>query len=241
MGYTFDISAMIDILKECLHYIPVCFFTATVSILIGLVLGILLAVVRGSKNKPLAYLGDAYVMIIRGVPSILMLLLVYYFVRNGFKALAENFGWSAKASVIPPLAIAILALSLSAAAFLSNTVRSALNSVDKGQREAGLSIGMKPATVFVRIVLPQAIPVALPLIGNQYITMLRATSLIGYVGVMDIVQAGKIKATLASNNLEAYLAEAIIYWGMTILLERIFAWITKTVYRKTGLAEAKKK
>ena len=155
------------------------------------------------------------------------------------EALAESFGWSAKASVIPPLFLAILALSLSAAAFLSNTVRSALNAVDKGQREAGLSIGMKPATVFIRIVLPQAVPVALPLVGNQYITMLRATSLIGYVGVMDIVQAGKIKATLASNNLEAYFAEALIYWGMTIILERIFAWAAKTAHRKNGLVEAK--
>lgn len=241
MGYTFDASAMVEILKECLRYVPVCFFSATVSILIGLLLGILLAVLRGSKNKPLAWLGDAYVMIIRGVPSILMLLLVYYFVRNGFKALAETMNWSAKASVIPPLAIAILALSLSAAAFLSNTVRSALNSVDRGQREAGLSVGMKPSTVFIRIVLPQAVPVALPLIGSQYISMLRATSLIGYVGVMDIVQAGKIKATLASNNLEAYIAEAVIYWSMTILLERIFAYITKAVYRRTGLAEGAKK
>lgn len=239
MGYIFNASAMVDILKECLRYVPVCFFAATVSILIGLIFGILLAILRSSKIKPLARLGDAYVMIVRGIPSILLLLLVYYFVRNGFKALVESVGGTFNASVIPPLSLAILALSLSAAAFLSNTVRSALNSVDKGQREAGLSIGMKPAVVFTRIVLPQAVPVALPLIGNQYISMLRATSLIGYVGVMDIVQAGKIKATLASNNLEAYFAEALIYWGMTIILERIFAWIAKAAHRKNGLVEAK--
>ncbi len=239
MGYIFDISAMGDILLECLHYVPVCFFVATVAMAVGLILGILLAVQRSSKIKLVARLGDAYVMIVRGIPSILLLLLVYYFVRNGFKALIEAFGWDIKASIIPPLAIAIVALSLSSAAFLSNTVRSALSSVDKGQREAGLSIGMKPAVVFTRIVLPQAVPVALPLLGNQYISMLRTTSLIGFVGVMDIVQAGKIKATLASNNLEAYFAEALIYWGMTIILERIFAWIARIAHRKNGLVEAK--
>jgi ABC-type amino acid transport system permease subunit len=238
MGYIFDGAAMLEILQVCLQYVPVCFFAATLSLLIGLVLGILLAVQRSCKIKPIALLGDGYVMVVRGIPSILLLLLVYYFVRNGYKALAESFGWSSNASVIPPLGLAILALSLSSAAFLSNTVRSALNAVDRGQREAGLSIGMKPATVFVRIVLPQAVPVALPLLGNQYITMLRATSLIGYVGVMDIVQAGKIKATLASNNLEAYVAEALIYWGMTIILERIFAWAAKHAHRKNGLVQA---
>ena len=183
--------------------------------------------IRDSKWRILKALGNGYVLVVRGIPSILLLLLVFYFVRGGFTALAERFSWEANSSVIPPLFLAILALSASSAAFLSNTVKSALSSVDRGQKEAGLSLGMKPSTVFLRYVLPQAVPAALPMLGNQYITMLRATSLIGYVGVMDIVQAGKIKATLYSNNLEAYFAEAIIYWGLTILLERLFHWINK--------------
>ncbi|MDD7740865.1 MAG: amino acid ABC transporter permease [Fusicatenibacter sp.] len=226
-GYFFDSGAMIEIFFTCLSYVPICFFAATVSLLIGLVFGILLTVIRDSKWRILKALGNGYVLVVRGIPSILLLLLVFYFVRGGFTALAERFSWEANSSVIPPLFLAILALSASSAAFLSNTVKSALSSVDRGQKEAGLSLGMKPSTVFLRYVLPQAVPAALPMLGNQYITMLRATSLIGYVGVMDIVQAGKIKATLYSNNLEAYFAEAIIYWGLTILLERLFHWINK--------------
>ncbi|MCI5649553.1 MAG: amino acid ABC transporter permease [Fusicatenibacter sp.] len=226
-GYFFDPEAMADIFQACLTYVPVCFFTATASIVIGLAFGILLTLLRDSKVRVLKALGNAYVLIVRGIPSILLLLLVYYFVRGGFSVLADRLGWEENASAVPPLFLAILALSLSSAAFLSNTVKSALNSVDKGQKEAGLSLGIKPGTVFWRYILPQAVPVALPMLGNQYITMLRATSLIGYVGVMDIVQAGRIKATLYSNNLEAYFAEAIIYWGLTILLERLFDWFNR--------------
>lgn len=217
-GYNFNLSALADIFKTCLSYVPVCIFTAAAALLVGVAAGILLALIRSSKLGVVRLIGNAYVLVMRSVPSILLLLLIYYFVRYGLASISDS---------VPPITIAVLALSLSSAAFMSNTVRSALSSVEAGQREAGLSLGMKPRTVFVRYVLPQAIPVALPMLGSQFISMLRATSLISYVGVMDIVMAGKIKGTLYSNNLEAYFAEAIIYWLLTILLERIFAAIHK--------------
>lgn len=236
-----------EVFLVCLKRVPVCFFAATAAMLTGLVFGIPLAAARqggrtGKKGMPgwhrkqcFALLANAYVHLIRGVPTILLLLILYLSIRNGFNALAAKFQWQVKATVIPALGIAVLALGLSTAAFLSGSFLTALRAVSPGQREAGLSIGMTEGEIFRRIILPQAFPVALPLIGNQYISMLRATSLIGYIGVVDIVQAGKIKATLSSNNMEAYLAEVLIYWGMTVLLERLFGWLSGRAGRKNGL------
>ena len=217
-GYTTNIDAFFDILRTCVNYIPVCLFTAASAILLGLIFGIILTVLRVSKVRLLKWLANTYVIIVRSIPSILLLLIVYYIARYGFAEAAAG---------IPPLTIAVMALSISGAAFLSNTIKSALSSVDKGQMDAGLSIGMKRSVVFSRYILPQAVPVAIPMLGNQMISMLRATSLISYVGVMDIVMAGKTKGTLYSNNLEAYFAEAVIYWILTILLERIFFLVNK--------------
>lgn len=233
--FQFDWAFARDVFWVCLRQVPVCFFAATAAMLIGMAIGIPLAAARNKKQKVCSALANAYVHLIRGIPTILLLLIFYLSIKNGFNALAKAYHWSVKATVIPALGIAILALGISAAAFLSGSFLTAFKAVDPGQREAGLSIGMTEGEIFRRIVLPQAFPVALPLIGNQYISMLKATSLIGYIGVVDIVQAGKIKATLSSNNLEAYLAEVVIYWGMTVLLERIFAVFSKRAGRKNGL------
>ncbi len=245
--FQFDTAFAWEVFLVCIRRVPVCFFAATAAMLTGLLIGIFLATARqGGKSankgmsgwrrkRCLSILANAYVHLMRGVPTILLLLILYLGIRNGFHALTLKLGWSVKATVIPALGIAILALGLSAAAFLSGSFLTALSAVSPGQREAGLSIGMTEGEIFWRIILPQAFPVALPLIGNQYISMLRATSLIGYIGVVDIVQAGKIKATLSSNNMEAYLAEVLIYWGMTVLLEKLFHWLSKKAGQKNGL------
>ena len=174
-------------------------------------------------------LADIYVHLVRGIPQILLLMIIYLLIKTNFNNLAKYYNWGVNASVISPILIAIIALSLTASAYLSGTVSTALNSVGDGQQDAALACGMDSFTSFYRIILPQAIPVAMPLIGNQFITMIRATSLIGYIGVVDIVAAGKIASTISSNILEAYVAETLIYWGLTFLLETVFSFLTNKI------------
>ncbi len=249
VSFQFDWQFAWEVFLICLERVPVCFLAATAAMSAGLVLGIPLAAARqggraqrGKRSrggkKLVAFLANAWVHLMRGVPTILLLLILYLSIRNGFHALAARFHWTVKATVIPAFWIAVLALGLSAGAFLSGSFLTALGAVDPGQREAGLSIGMSEGKIFRRIILPQAFPVVLPLIGNQYISMLKATSLIGYIGVVDIVQAGKIKATISSNNMEAYFAEVLIYWGMTLLLEQVFLHLSRWVRKKNGLEAA---
>lgn len=225
-----DWSFFLEVLLICLQRVPVCLLAAAAAMAFGLLIGVLCAVGSAGGHRPVKALIRIYIFLIRGLPQILLLLILYLVIKNAFNAAAEAFHLGCNASVIPPLWIAVLALSLSAGAFLSGSMKTALNSVDKGQHEAGVSLGMPPGKVFQRIVLPQAIPVALPLIANQFITLFRATSLIGYIGVIDIVQAGKIAATMNSKNMEAYLAETVIYWSLTLLLERVFALITQKIH-----------
>lgn len=234
-----DWSFLLEVLLICTRRVPVCFLTALGAMTLGLLIGILCAAGLSGRHRPARMLIRAYTFLIRGVPQILLLLILYLLLKNAFNSLAQFLGWDCNASVIPPVGIAVIALSLSAGAFLCGSMTTALNSVDTGQMEAGVSLGMASGTVFKRIILPQTIPVALPLIGNQFITMFRATSLIGYIGVIDIVQAGKIAATINSKNMEAYLAETIIYWSLTILLERVFAWITEKIQWTAGGSRTK--
>lgn len=229
MNFRFDWAFAWKVFWICLQYVPLCIVVAAVSVCIGLVLGILLAAARRSRYRVINVMTDIYVHLIRGTPQILLLLIVYLVIKTNFNNLAKYYNWGVNASVISPVLIAVIALSLSASAYLSGTVSTALNSVDDGQRDAALACGMDRVTSFYRIILPQAIPVAMPLIGSQFIIMIRATSLIGYIGVVDIVAAGKIASTISSNILEAYAAETLIYWGLTFLLETVFSFFTNKI------------
>ncbi|MBS5285329.1 MAG: amino acid ABC transporter permease [Clostridiales bacterium] len=229
MNFRFDWAFEWKVFRICLQYVPLCIFVAAVSVCIGLFFGILLAVAKRSKYCVMNILADIYVHLVRGIPQILLLMIIYLVIKTNFNNLAKYYNWGVNASVISPILIAIIALSLTASAYLSGTVSTALNSVGDGQQDAALACGMDSFTSFYRIILPQAIPVAMPLIGNQFITMIRATSLIGYIGVVDIVAAGKIASTISSNILEAYVAETLIYWGLTFLLETVFSFLTNKI------------
>ncbi|HBM48439.1 MAG TPA: hypothetical protein DD387_11770 [Lachnoclostridium sp.] len=133
--FQFDWAFTWEVFLVCMKQVPVCFFAATAAILTGLVLGIPLAAAR-NKKKWFRYLANAYVHLIRGIPTILLLLILYLSIKNGFNALAKTYGWTVNATVIPALGIAVLALGISAAAFLSGSFLTALRSVDPGQRRS---------------------------------------------------------------------------------------------------------
>ena len=128
----------------------------------------------------------------------------------------------------------MLALTVSAVAFLAEAVRSAVLSVDKGQLEAAYSIGMKKGKAMIRIVFPQALPAAIPIIGNQCIGLIKASSLAYFITVMEVFNAAKIAANRNYKMLEAYVAAALIYWGLTLIVERLTAIAAAKAQRNLG-------
>lgn len=186
------------------------------SLAIGIVLGALLAVVkisasRSKKMKPLSILCDTYITIIRGTPMALQLFIMAFavFAIRGF-----------------PLEItAIITFGLNSGAYVAENLRAGIQSVDKGQMEAGRSLGLSYTATMSKIVLPQAVKNVIPSIGNEMISLLKETSIVSMVGLIDLTFSAKIIG--AGQNMSDYLVPMlttavmylIIVYGITLLLK----------------------
>ena len=157
-----------------------------VSLITSIVLGTLLATMRMSKNFILKSIAAAYIWFFRGTPVIVQV--VFWFNIALFLPRVGIGDWTVSTNVIvTPMNAALLAMSLNVSAFMCEVVRGGLLAVDRGQTEAAMSIGMRPAGILLRIVLPQAIRVILPPAGNLAIDLLKATSLVYVIGTKEIL------------------------------------------------------
>lgn len=159
----------------------------------------------------------------RCTPSIVLLFLVYY----GVPALAENFGLNFHD--IDTAIFVIVTFTLQFAAIMSEVIRSSYGSIDKGQYEAAVSVGLTPFQAYRRIIFPQALVVALPNLGNGMIALLQEGALAYTIGLIDVV--GKANLIIASNinahALEIFIALAIIYWVLSLIIEKFFSILEK--------------
>lgn len=217
----FDFSFMLVALRESLKATPITLILTIVPFIIGIIFGTILAVFRLFKIKVLGRLAQIYIVIIRGIPIVLLLLMVYFCVYNYFNVFAIRFHWKIKTKDINTIYVALIALTLYSTAALSEVVRGALISVGIGQFEAGYSVGLTRIQTIRRIILPQALPVAVPMLSNTIIGLLKGSSLAYMVAVVELLNAAIITANENYKFLEVYVAAAIIYWALTIFIERI--------------------
>lgn len=235
--YKYDYALMWELFQLCIRYIPITLFIAFMTLVIGLIFGTLLAIARMSKVKIISIASSIYILVMRGIPSVLFLIITYNLFVRGFDAIAQANHWSFTSAVIPKPFIAILALSLNSVAILAETIRSALLSVHKGQYEAAYSIGMTKKTAMWRIIIPQALPVAIPIVGSNFIILIKATALVNMLGIVDILNAAVIRVNSSYKYLEAYLVSALVYWILTIFIEKIVTILSKRVNRYVGMEE----
>lgn len=193
------------------------------SVLFGTIFGLLLAVAKIGGHKFLRRLANGYTTILRCTPSIVLLFLVYY----GVPAIGNNFGIDL--NNIDKAIFVVVAFTLQFAAIMSEVIRSAYQSINKGQYEAGVSVGLSPFQTYRRIIFPQALVIALPNFGNGLIALLQEGALAYTIGLIDVV--GKAELIIASNYnthaLEIFLALAVIYWILSILIEQFFLKLEK--------------
>ena len=233
MGKLFDVKLVFTEIPQLLKYLPVTLELTGTALIIGWLLGLVLAMVKIKKIPVLTQISALFVSMVRGTPIIVQLYLTYFGIPILLKYLNYQNGTDYSVNAVPPILFAIIALGLNQAAFDSETIRAAILSVDKGQVEAAKSIGMSDMQVLQRVLIPQAITVAIPSLGNSLIGLAKGTSLAFTCSVVEITAAGKI---LAGNNyryFETYCALAIIYWGLTILIEKTF----KIIEKKTSIPE----
>lgn len=168
-----------------------------VCMLIGLSLGLLLAVMRLSRVRFLHIVSSAYIWFFRGTPLLVQLIFWYNFgalyprLIVGVPFGPELFSLPTN-DVITPMAAAILGLGLNQAAYTAEVIRGGILSVNRGQREAAKSIGMTPALIYRRIILPQAMPSIIPPVGNEVISMLKATSLVSVIAMLDLLHSAQL-------------------------------------------------
>lgn len=226
------------IFSRLLQGIGVTIFTAVVSYTLAIVIGLIAGLGRVSKN-PVAYnLATLYVQIIRGVPILVQLLVIAFviipIVINAVNALgatlvpilgSENFMVTATPQDIPFLTRCIIALAIAYGGFEAETFRAGIQSIGKGQMEAARSLGMSYFQAMRHIILPQAIRRVLPPLGNDFIAMLKDSSLVSVLGVRDITQEARLYASASFRFLETYTSLAFLYLALTIVLSLGVKWI----------------
>lgn len=225
-------------LLQILGAIPITLSITAVSVLAGFGIGTLVALIRIFRTPVLYPLAVSYVTFIRGTPMLTHLLLIYFGLPVLIDSLAVLFGWGFRSLSIPMIGFAYISFSITAGAYMSEVIRSGLLAVDRGQLEAAQSVGMTLPQAMRRIIFPQALAASLPNLANSVIGMLHGSTLAFTVSVVDINAKAQIVASTNWKFFEAYLAAAIIYWGLTILIERVAALVEKRInlYHRGGMA-----
>lgn len=176
------------------------------STVLGFIWGSVLALVKISDIKPLKWLAIAYTSVFRGTPLILQLTFVYF-------ATPQVFGYN-----ISQLEAAVLTFTLNSGAYISETIRAGILAVDKGQREAAMSLGVPYRRMMLDIVLPQALKNILPALVNESIALLKESALVSTIGVADIMQQANVVKGATFNYFAPYLVAGGLYYVMVMIL-----------------------
>jgi putative amino-acid transport system permease protein len=180
----------------------------------ALALALVLANLRVFKVPVLDQLSQLYISFFRGTPLLVQLFLLYYGLPQVFPIFIGLDAFSA----------AVIGLTLHFAAYMAESIRAAIIGIDRSQMEASLSIGMTTSQAMRRIILPQATRVALPSLMNYFIDMIKSTSLAFTLGVSEIMAKAQMEASSSFKFFEAFLAVALIYWGVVVILTRVQTW-----------------
>jgi L-cystine transport system permease protein len=233
-----DVVFMYTAFFEILKALPLTLVLTFVPLIIGFGIGLVTAFARIYKVKYIYRLLDFYVSFLRGTPILLHIFLIYWGLPFIIDRLSAYYGWSFKSASIPSLLIVLTAFSITAGAYMSEIIRSGIMSVNRGQIEAAYAVGMSTTQALRRIVLPQAIGVILPNLCNIFVGFLHSSSLAFTVSQMELLGKANVVASVSLKFLEAFIAAAFIYWGLTLLAERLTAFLEKKVnaYNRGGVA-----
>jgi len=191
--------------------LEVAFFAAIIGIIIGTIVALMkLSRTRRGKKTIFARIADIYIDVIRGTPSVLQLLIMWFVIM---------------ASTNNGILVASLSFGINSGAYVAEIIRAGILAVDKGQMEAGRALGLTNAQTMVYIIIPQAIKNVLPPLGNEFIVLLKETAIVGYVSLSDLT---RVANQISSRTYEAFMpliGSAVIYFVtikiITILLEKL--------------------
>ncbi len=190
------------------------------AVILGVIIGFFIALCNLSKKKGLRAIGYTYTDIIRGTPSVTQLMIIYFVIFASVR-------WS-------KWIIAAVAFGINSGAYVAEIIRAGILSIDKGQTEAGRSLGLNSAQTMLKIVLPQAIKNIFPALCNEFIVLIKETAIVGYVGLMDIQKAGDFIKSATYRAFMPLIATAVIYYVFIKILNIGLRYIEK-VLRKSDM------
>lgn len=183
------------------------------SAVLGMIIGVVMALGKTSKNKIFRALASTYVEIIRGTPTVVQLMIIYYII----------FGSTA----VPKLMVAIVAFGINSGGYVAEIVRAGIQAVDKGQMEAARSLGMPYGMAMRHIIMPQAFRNILPALVNEFITLLKETSVSGFIALDDLTKGADIIRSITFDPYTPLLTAAAIYLVLTNLISFIFGKVER--------------
>ena len=188
------------------------------AVLIGIVLGLLVAIVRSTyekthKLKILNFICQIYITVIRGTPTVVQLLIIYFVVFASMD--------------VSKVFVAVMAFGMNSGAYVAEIFRSGIMSIDEGQFEAGRSLGFNYAQTMIYIIMPQAFKNVLPALGNEFIVLLKETSVSGYIALQDLTKAGDIIRSRTYDAFMPLIAVALIYLVMVMIFTKLVALLER--------------
>ena len=198
---------------------------AVLGLVIGIVIGTVLAIIKVSPKynwymRVLDYITTGYVAIFRGTPMVVQLLLAYY-------VFLPTFGIKG----VDALTVGISVFGLNSAAYICEIMRGGINSIDPGQMEAGRALGLSYKATMIKIVIPQAIKNILPTLGNEFITLIKETSVVSFITVIDLYTAFNTIGTNTYSVVVPYLVMAVIYVVLVVLITILIKILEKGLAR----------
>ena len=191
-----------------------------VAVVIGVVLGLLIALMRMSKKKVLRGISTVYIEMLRGTPLLVQALLVYFGVPMLLKNYGIDFTWNA-------LVAGMIVCGINSSAYVAEIIRSGIQAVDKGQTEAARSLGMTHSMTMRNIIIPQAFKIILPALGNEFVTLIKETSILSIISIVEVTRKGQLWAASDYQTFPAYIGVAVVYLMMTIPLSRLVNYMER--------------
>jgi putative lysine/arginine/ornithine/histidine/octopine transport system permease protein len=195
------------------------------ALCLGLILGLLGALAKTSSNRALQWLGGTYSTLVRGIPELLWVLLIYFGTVNAMRAIGQVFGLVNFS--LSAFAAGVIALGLCFGAYATEVFRGAMLSIPKGHREAGLALGLSRSRIFIKLVMPQMWRIALPGLGNLFMILMKDTALVSVIGLEEVMRHAQIAVTSTKEPFTFYMVAALMYLAMTALSMVGLAWLEK--------------
>lgn len=219
----FKIDYFISIFPRLIKALGITLSIAVIAMAFGIILGTLITFMRKSRYSYVKKIFDTYVSFFRGTPLMVQMFLFFF----GMPQIIPSF------AKVPAYGAAIIVMTINSSAYISEVVRSSLLSVDKGQSEAALAMGMSRFRTMERIVLPQAFKIAIAPLGNTFISMIQGTAIVFMIGLRDLMGISKMSAAASYRFFETYLAVGIIYWIITLIVTKLILILEgKLTYEK---------